>query len=61
MKKGKKEQVYEEAVKMWKSVKNDKGRAPGFQLLTNIMKNAMSDAAGVLDPLLILIQRRLIL
>lgn len=46
---------------MWKSVKNDKGRAPGFQLLTNIMKNAMPDAAGVLDPLLILIQRSLIL
>ena len=42
-------------------MKNDKGRAPGFQLLANIMKNAMPDAAGVLDPLLILIQRRLIL
>ena len=60
-KKGKrKEQVYKEAVKTWKSVKNDKDGASDFQLSTYVMRSAVSDAAGVLDPLLILIQRKLI-
>ena len=43
-----------------KSIENDKGGAAGFQLLTNVIRNSIPDAAGVLDSLLILIQRKLI-